>query len=870
MLDSILEFLDPDVKRDWAAFYPKNDRAIVKFICHSNSFPWYKNPIDHLANVKDARQLIPKKYYKLKFGELLEIAPYKLKKHLLANKSFIIQAYDREQKYDEVIKLLDSCPHGVTSVCKKHMSFELWGGSRLPKKESFIDSLDPIERFHYLTGVRPIKDVISIFEDHSKRGERTPQDVTSAKHASSVDYDELDMFFLELYPYCSEIQSEEERIKDLLHKEDIEEQFKKEIKENERRIIFYKEFLEKQNHHKDSAIDQKDYCILHKSDLDRFISTKIKEEVDAISNQLKYGYEWYVKANTDADHGEKLKGDDFLFDCFKHKLFIKKKDETIIRYQELLSLYPDGIEEYKKAVTHGTDNPPSYEEIVQLGDKKLKEYQANAQRIKYHKAWLSSQADLSKYCGDKREQLLPTWGYYRYNIPLDSVTYDGKEAKQSIAVRQMFYKIYCYDRTLNYSNLQYVIGNTNKLKEFKDRSRYFKDFFYDGLFLFLKDLQKQYGNDLVVLFGTSGIEDYVSFNVYHFAYLIKLLTANGIEYKQITNEPLSENRNVKYAIIEFITDNNHLKDVCTNVLGLNQQNSNKAQEQTLSHNIIYISLYKEYDSNEMQAFIKTTNDKIAKQKAEEERKRKEEEEKRIREEEEKLKKEQQRKAKEEQEQREYNNSLNHLSSSVSTWDCLPSGIRYTFLYNYYPTTCPFEADEEEWNVRNLIWAFKNNPNKKVYRCSHTQALIKVTLNVTRVLQYYFGNYLTKLVFVPITASTKENNELRYEKFSSMICESTGMINGYPYIHVVKDAVPKHLGGDGNPTLQFDENSFKGKFVLLFDDVSTTGASIYSYKMRIEKLGAKVIGACTIGRTKHERGTTPPNISNGLIQSLTIL
>ena len=70
--------------------------------------------------------------------------------------------------------------------------------------------------------------------------------------------------------------------------------------------------------------------------------------------------------------------------------------------------------------------------------------------------------------------------------------------------------------------------------------------------------------------------------------------------------------------------------------------------------------------------------------------------------------------------------------------------------------------------------------------------------------------------------------------------------------------------------QFDENSFKGKFVLLFDDVSTTGASIYNYKMRIEKLGAKVIGACTIGRTKHERGTTPPNISNGLIQSLTIL
>ena len=873
MLNSFLEFIDPDVKRDWASFYPKNDKAIAKFMCHSKSFPWYKNPIDHLVNVKDIRHFIPEKYRKLKFGELLEIAPYKLKKHLLANKSFIIKAYDREQKYDEVIKLLDNCPHGVTSVCKKHMSFELWGGSRLPQKESFIDSLSLIDRAHYLLGARPHRLITSIFEEESKRGERTLQDVTSVKHASSVDYDDLDMFFLELYPYCSEIQSEEKRIKGLLHEEDIEEQFQKEIIENERRIIFYKDYLENQNHHKDSAIDQKEYCILHKNGLDQFISTKIKEEVDAIANKWKHGYEWYVKANTDTNNGEKLKDGNFLFGCFKHKSLIKEKDETIKRYHELLSLYPDGIEEYKKAANNATNKPsnatPSYEEIVKLGDVKLKEYQTNAQMIKFLKTCLSSQADLSKYCREKREQFLPTWGYYKYNIPIESVTYDGKETKENFVVWQMFYQGFCQDTTLDYTNNQSYSNNANKLSDFKGRTRTFVNAFYDKIMALMKDLKNKYGEEFVVLFGTSGINNYIPFNAFHFKYLMELLTNNGIEFKQITDEPIAETRNVKYAIIELITDNAHLKDVCTHVLDIQVKNS-EAKEISSSRNIIYISLYKGLDSDEMKTIIKSTNEKIAKQKAEEEKKRKEEEIKRREEEAKRLKEELERKAKEEQKQREYNDSLAHLTSSVSLWDCLPNGIRYTFLYNYYPTTCPFEADEEEWNVRNLIWAFKNNPNKKVNRCSHAQALMKVTPNVARVLQYYFGNNLRKLVFVPITASTRENNELRYEKFSTMICESTGMTNGYPYIHIVKDAVPKHLGGDGNPTLQFDESSFKGKFVLLFDDVATTGSSIYKYKILIEQLGAKVIGAFTIGRTKHERGTTPPNISNGLIQRLTIL
>ena len=92
MFDSILEYFHPEVQREWDEFYPKNDRAIAKFLCHSNSFPCYKNPIDHYANRHEVFENMPKKYHGVKVRDILNTAPYWLKKFFLANKSFIIEA----------------------------------------------------------------------------------------------------------------------------------------------------------------------------------------------------------------------------------------------------------------------------------------------------------------------------------------------------------------------------------------------------------------------------------------------------------------------------------------------------------------------------------------------------------------------------------------------------------------------------------------------------------------------------------------------------------------------------------------------------------------------------------------------------------
>lgn len=79
-----------------------------------------------------------------------------------------------------------------------------------------------------------------------------------------------------------------------------------------------------------------------------------------------------------------------------------------------------------------------------------------------------------------------------------------------------------------------------------------------------------------------------------------------------------------------------------------------------------------------------------------------------------------------------------------------------------------------------------------------------------------------------------------------------MDNAFEHIQVVEDATPKHLGGTGTPVLHFDENFFKGRYILLFDDVITKGNSMLRFKLKLEALGATVIAGVSIGKTTHER------------------
>lgn len=219
--------------------------------------------------------------------------------------------------------------------------------------------------------------------------------------------------------------------------------------------------------------------------------------------------------------------------------------------------------------------------------------------------------------------------------------------------------------------------------------------------------------------------------------------------------------------------------------------------------------------------------------------------------------------------------IRDIKSCVSSWpQPRRSSIEYFSLYNYYPTTCDWEASESEWDIRNLIWDFKAKPHnyqstEEIMR-RHRKSVDIVLPKLCKVLRHYFRNRVSKLTLVPILASTKSVSDRRYMDILERICNELDMYNGFLHMKITKEGISKNdpMNNTGHsipPEVEFEQNFFKEKYVILFDDVITSGSSMERFKRLLESAEATVIGGLSIGKTKHERQPSNPidEINNDL-------
>ena len=193
-----------------------------------------------------------------------------------------------------------------------------------------------------------------------------------------------------------------------------------------------------------------------------------------------------------------------------------------------------------------------------------------------------------------------------------------------------------------------------------------------------------------------------------------------------------------------------------------------------------------------------------------------------------------------------------LPACVKSWHTHSnSTIKHMYFYDYY--TYADNKDTASQSIRDTwrtIWHFKNDPDKNVSDSEHKQALQTVTKLVEDALRSAFGSKTEYLTLVCLTASTHRKTEMRYHDFSEIVCNNLNMTNAYPHIRVIEDGSAKHDGGDGSHRVSYDSYFFYGKYVVLFDDVRTTGKSLEQERQTLERLGAKVICAVTIAQTTH--------------------
>ena len=199
---------------------------------------------------------------------------------------------------------------------------------------------------------------------------------------------------------------------------------------------------------------------------------------------------------------------------------------------------------------------------------------------------------------------------------------------------------------------------------------------------------------------------------------------------------------------------------------------------------------------------------------------------------------------------EKRNLPNLLPACVSSWSSHSnSSMKHKYFFYYYPyRTYKDVASASMLDTWRTVWHFKNDPDKNVSTYEHKSALQTVTKLVEDALRSAFGSKTEYLTLVCLTASTQRKTELRYKEFTTQVCKDLNMNNAYSHIQVIEGGSAKHDGGDGSSRVSYDRYFFSGKYVVLFDDVRTTGHSLEQERQTMEELGAKVICAITIAQT----------------------
>ncbi|MCQ8213320.1 hypothetical protein NON08_12500 [Cetobacterium somerae] len=162
-----------------------------------------------------------------------------------------------------------------------------------------------------------------------------------------------------------------------------------------------------------------------------------------------------------------------------------------------------------------------------------------------------------------------------------------------------------------------------------------------------------------------------------------------------------------------------------------------------------------------------------------------------------------------------------------------------FFRVYYPKR--YEIGALDRRIRDEIYEFKNGVS-----------FDKFLIEIKEWLIENYGTYqLNGVIFLPIPASNKKVNEKRYKKFCELLCEELKIENGYAYISMKENNSPNHLKDDMKvKKYEFilNKDKLKEKYLIVFDDILTSGKTFYSLATNLEDLNCKIILAIFLART----------------------
>lgn len=164
-----------------------------------------------------------------------------------------------------------------------------------------------------------------------------------------------------------------------------------------------------------------------------------------------------------------------------------------------------------------------------------------------------------------------------------------------------------------------------------------------------------------------------------------------------------------------------------------------------------------------------------------------------------------------------------------------------YLYDYCPVRRNDKITLEGKKISNLIFRFKAGEETDL-----SVKLFSIAISHIRVIQ----ENKHRAVLVPIPASTREKNRIRYEEFCRKLSADIGVADGYQAITLTADRpqLKGTHGRDKTANLQFHPEYIKGKCVLLIDDLLTTGEGFQQTRRKLIEHGAKFVIGLFLAKT----------------------
>lgn len=145
-------------------------------------------------------------------------------------------------------------------------------------------------------------------------------------------------------------------------------------------------------------------------------------------------------------------------------------------------------------------------------------------------------------------------------------------------------------------------------------------------------------------------------------------------------------------------------------------------------------------------------------------------------------------------------------------------------------------------LRQCIWDFKDGKTQS--------ARVRFANDVSSYLKEVYGDNLRNMWFCTAQASTSQNAFNRYHGFCQMVSNASGINNGYDLIEVTGEKASAHAGGGvrgdiSNLTVSLE---VRGKHIVLFDDVTTSGGTMKNLRNELLRRGAAKVDCLTFGKT----------------------